>query len=166
MLATDPRIQGIITLAVQAACGILLPATTVFALLLCNDREVLGPWANGRWQNVVALAIVLALFALSATLMATTVLPGTPVLPLLGVLAVAAALAFSGSSPSCRPQRRGRRRRRGPTATRCTWRTPRLTLLAMPPQSAGRRVLFWLLGAYLAVSSVLLVVRVVRLVLA
>ena len=164
VLATDPRIQGIITLAVQAACGILLPATTVFALLLCNDREVLGPWVNGRWQNVVSLAIVLALFVLSATLMVTTVLPGTPVTALLAALAIGSAVAFVAIAPGM-----FRASARAPEASsygdKMDWRTPRLTLLARPPQSLGRRVLFALVGAYLAVSSVLLVVRVVRLVI-
>ena len=165
VLATDPRIQGIITLAVQAACGILLPATTVFALLLCNDRDVLGPWANGRWQNLVALVIVLALFVLSATLMATTVLPGTPVIPLLEALTVAALVAFLAIAPQLF-RHHSERPAEDRYGDKFEWRTPRLTLLSRPPQTVGRRILFTILGAYLAVSSVLLVIRVVRLVLA
>ena len=35
---------GVITTSVQALAGVLLPSATVFLLLLCNDREVLGPW--------------------------------------------------------------------------------------------------------------------------
>jgi Mn2+/Fe2+ NRAMP family transporter len=34
---------GLLTLAVQALAGILLPSATVFLVLLCNDRAVLGP---------------------------------------------------------------------------------------------------------------------------
>jgi len=34
---------GLITTAVQALAGILLPSATVFLLLLCNDPAVLGP---------------------------------------------------------------------------------------------------------------------------
>ena len=37
---------GLITEAVQALAGVLLPSASVFLLLLCNDREVLGPWRN------------------------------------------------------------------------------------------------------------------------
>ena len=37
---------GVITEAVQALAGVLLPSASVFLLLLCNDREVLGPWRN------------------------------------------------------------------------------------------------------------------------
>ena len=45
---------GLITTAVQALAGILLPSATVFLVLLCNDRAVLGPWVNKPWLNVVA----------------------------------------------------------------------------------------------------------------
>ena len=37
---------GLITTSVQALAGVLLPSATVFLLLLCNDRAVLGPWVN------------------------------------------------------------------------------------------------------------------------
>ncbi len=37
---------GLITTSVQALAGVLLPSATVFLLLLCNDREVLGPWVE------------------------------------------------------------------------------------------------------------------------
>ncbi len=37
---------GLLTLAVQALAGILLPSATVFLVLQCNDRAVLGPWVN------------------------------------------------------------------------------------------------------------------------
>ena len=39
---------GLITTGVQALAGLLLPSATVFLLLLCNDRQVLGPWVNKR----------------------------------------------------------------------------------------------------------------------
>ena len=46
---------GVITTAVQALAGVLLPSATVFLLLLCNDKDVLGPWVNRPWLNVVAV---------------------------------------------------------------------------------------------------------------
>jgi hypothetical protein len=95
--------------------------------------------------------------------MATTVVPGTPVVPMLLVLAVGVAIAFAAIVPSL-----FRAHREGPGpgyyGDKMDWRTPRLTMLAQPPQTRGRRVLFWLLGAYLAVSTVLLVVRVAQLI--
>jgi len=36
---------------VQVLAGVLLPSATVFLLLLCNDKPVLGPWANTRLLN-------------------------------------------------------------------------------------------------------------------
>ncbi|MGP8161200.1 MAG: NRAMP family divalent metal transporter, partial [Candidatus Dormibacteria bacterium] len=37
---------GLITTAVQALAGTLLPEASLFLLLLCNDPAVLGPWVN------------------------------------------------------------------------------------------------------------------------
>ena len=49
---------GLITTSVQALAGVLLPSATVFLLLLCNDKQVLGPWVNRPWLNVLSTAIV------------------------------------------------------------------------------------------------------------
>ena len=49
---------GLLTTSVQALAGILLPSAACFLLLLCNDREVLGPWVNPRWLNILAAFIV------------------------------------------------------------------------------------------------------------
>src|SRR5438034_10298197 len=77
---------GLITTAVQAMAGIMLPSTTVFAVLLCNDRQVLGPWVNRPWLNAVAGVIVGAMLVLSAVLVVSTVVPSLDVTPLLVVL--------------------------------------------------------------------------------
>ena len=37
---------GLLTNAVQALAGVLLPSDTVFLRLLCKDRAVLGPWVD------------------------------------------------------------------------------------------------------------------------
>ena len=44
----------------------------MFLLLLCNDREVLGPWLNPRWLNILASFIIGVLLMLSGTLVVTT----------------------------------------------------------------------------------------------
>jgi Mn2+/Fe2+ NRAMP family transporter len=49
---------GLITTAVQALAGVLLPSASLFLLLLCNDRDVLGPWVNRTWLNIVATLIL------------------------------------------------------------------------------------------------------------
>ncbi len=45
------------------------------AMMLCNDREVLGPWMNPRWLNIVATSIVGVLLVLSGTLVVTPCSP-------------------------------------------------------------------------------------------
>ncbi len=70
---------GVITEAVQALAGVLLPSASVFLLLLCNDPEVLGPWRNRPWLNALASVIVSVLVLLSLILMATTVFPDVDV---------------------------------------------------------------------------------------
>ena len=59
---------GIVTAGVQVLAGVLLPSATVFLLLLCNDKDVLGPWTNPRWLNLITTSIVASLVALSALL--------------------------------------------------------------------------------------------------
>lgn len=66
---------GLITTNVRALAGLLLPSASVFLLLLCNDREVLGPWVNPRWLNLVAAVIVGVLLIFSGTLLSTTLFP-------------------------------------------------------------------------------------------
>src|SRR5207253_6780032 len=87
---------GLITTAVQALAGILLPSTTVFAVLLCNDRAVLGPWINRPWLNVLATIIVGALLLLSLILVISTVVPSIDVTALLKVLGPVISVAIAG----------------------------------------------------------------------
>ena len=91
---------GVITLAVQALCGLMLPSTTIIVLMLANDRELMGPWKNGRILNVVAVFMVVVLVVLSLTLMISTLFTGVHVLRLLEVLA--AYWARSACSWDCR----------------------------------------------------------------
>jgi Mn2+/Fe2+ NRAMP family transporter len=66
---------GLLTEGVQTLAGVLLPSATVFLLLLCNDREVLGPWVNGRKTNLFAGAVVGVLISLSVILTASVLFP-------------------------------------------------------------------------------------------
>src|SRR5439155_10312320 len=97
---------GLITTAVQALAGILLPSATVFVVLLCNDRAVLGPWANKPWLNIVATLIVSVLLLLSMVLVISTVIPSVDVGGLMVVLgAVMAAGLLVGGAWVWRAQR-------------------------------------------------------------
>ena len=109
---------GLLTTAVQALAGILLPSASCFLLLLCNDREVLGPWMNPRWLNIVAAIIVGVLVDLSGTLVITTLfssLNAALVALWLGVGLVGGALLYIGwlrVTRSRRPLREPIRERR------------------------------------------------------
>jgi len=69
------HILGLVTQGVQALAGVLLPSATVFLVLLCNDRAVLGPWVNTVRQNIAAWIIVWSLVLLSLALTAATFFP-------------------------------------------------------------------------------------------
>ncbi|MGI8557389.1 MAG: NRAMP family divalent metal transporter [Solirubrobacteraceae bacterium] len=53
-----------IALNANVLATVLLPVALIFLLLLANDRELMGPWANRRSTNVLAGAII-ALVGLS-----------------------------------------------------------------------------------------------------
>jgi NRAMP (natural resistance-associated macrophage protein)-like metal ion transporter len=158
---------GVITLAVQALAGVLLPSATVFLLLLCNDREVLGPWRNPGWLNVVASVIVATLILLSLILMATTLFPNINVtaVTLGGALGLVVALIVFGVL--ILRSRRGAQAvtliETGPLVPKEQWTMPPLALLARPQWSTGRKVAMLTLRVYLLASMVLLIVKAVQL---
>ncbi|OBJ17684.1 NRAMP family divalent metal transporter, partial [Mycobacterium colombiense] len=93
---------GLITTAVQALAGLLLPSASMFLLLLCNDREVLGPWVNRSWLNWVAGLIVGTLLLLSGVLMATTLFPDLNVVAVAGYLTLALVILAAAAAPVLR----------------------------------------------------------------
>jgi Mn2+/Fe2+ NRAMP family transporter len=158
---------GLITTSVQALAGVLLPSATVFLLLLCNDREVLGPWTNAPWLNAVASVIISVLVELSLILMVSTLFPAVDVSELFIYLSVAfsAGLACMGAYAL-------RARRAGATVAvsassapeeKRSWTMPPLALLERPKFSPGRRTAMLLLRGYLVVAVLLLVVKTVQL---
>ena len=155
---------GLITTAVQALAGILLPSATVFLLLLCNDRAVLGPWVNRPWLNAVATVIVSVLLVLSLILMTTTVFPHVDVTALFETLAalLAVVLAVAGLL-----YLRGLRRRPPPPVEprerRRTWMMPPSALLERPEASRVRTVTLYVMYGYLAVSVAMLGVKAIQL---
>ena len=155
---------GIITVAVQALAGVLLPSAAVFLLLLCNDKAVLGPWVNRPWLNALAVAIIGVLIILSLILVTTTMFPSVNVTVLLLVLgglllsvlaagAVVYALRPSRVIPMTQETR----------VHRETWRMPPLAFLDRPEWSRGRLAAMWSLRFYLFVAVALLLVKAVQL---
>ena len=155
---------GLITTGVQALAGVLLPSATVFLLLLCNDKAVLGPWVNRTWLNIVASVIVSILLVLSLVLMATTLFSHIDVKLLIRVLggllvlgyAVAGTVMFLNRSK--RPTRPAMSKER-----KATWRMPPLNLLERPVWSRGRVVGMYALRIYLIVAVLLLLVKAIEL---
>jgi NRAMP (natural resistance-associated macrophage protein)-like metal ion transporter len=155
---------GVITTGVQALAGVLLPSATVFLLLLCNDKDVLGPWVNRPWLNVVAGIIISILLAMSFVLMITTLFTSVNVNDLALVLGaiLLAAYAIAGILML------RNRQNRPPEVTmsreqRANWRMPPLNLLSRPKWSRGRVVGMWALRAYLLVAVILLLVKAIEL---
>ncbi len=158
---------GLITMAVQALAGILLPAACAFLLLLCNDRQLLGPWVNPRWLNILSTIIMGALLVLSCTLLITTIFTATNTTAVLTavtvVLIVGSAVAFtalrlvSPSSPADAKLPSIDRSRRA------TWRTPPLATLPPYRWSPSLRLAMVLLRGYLILCVVLLVIKVIQL---
>ena len=155
---------GLITTSVQALAGVLLPSATVFLLLLCNDREVLGPWRNPPWLNAMASVIVATFVELSLILMATTMFPKIDV----ARCSLSSRLLVVGRDGDLRSRRwrRGECRRgeadRGQAASQ-TWTMPPLALLERPEWSRGRKPRMLPLRGYLVVAMFLLIIKTVQL---
>jgi Mn2+/Fe2+ NRAMP family transporter len=65
----------LIILGVQVLAGVMLPSAIIFLQLLLNDKELLGKYANKRWNNVINWTIIIVLFALSLVLAAQVAAP-------------------------------------------------------------------------------------------
>jgi Mn2+/Fe2+ NRAMP family transporter len=159
---------GLITTSVQALAGVLLPSASVFLLLLCNDREVLGPWTNKRWLNILATVIIGILLTLSATLIVGTIFPSLNV----GYTAIVVAIALfvggggTGLWLEIIQRRRGRSQPalvRMTAQERANWRMPPLALLEPVVWSPGTKLAMLVLRGYLVVSVILLAVKAFQL---
>jgi Mn2+/Fe2+ NRAMP family transporter len=156
---------GLITTSVQALAGVLLPSATVFLLLLCNDREVLGPWTNRPWLNVIASAIVGILVELSLILMASTMFPAVNVTDLFTYMSLVLLACLAGTAVyvlRSRPATGAVDVPEAPEEKR-TWTMPPIALLERPVWSPGRKAAMLLLRVYLVAAVLLLIVKTVQL---
>ena len=151
---------GLLTNAVQSLAGILLPSATVFLLLLCNDKAVLGPWVNGRWVNLFTGTIIAVLVMLSMILTASVLFPDigeTTILSILGIgtllaLAMALGVLFVRRDDHDEPPSE---------LSRTTWRMPPLGQLAPQRITGLTRVWMVVLRGYLVVAGGLVLIRIV-----
>jgi len=155
---------GLLTTAVQALAGVLLPSATVFLLLLCNDREVLGPLVNPRWLNVLAAGVIGALLGLSALLTAATIVPRLPLAPAVTGLAIAIGVLVAGAALIAIHARPAPAPAPGP-ADRRTWTMPPIESLSPPVRSAWRTLGLVVLRCYLLAAVTVLAVRAIQLAL-
>jgi hypothetical protein len=159
---------GLLTNAVQTLAGVLLPSATVFLLLLCNDKAVLGPWINSRGLNIFTSAIVAILVMLSVILTASVVFPdATDEKVILGILGGGSLLAIlitigAGAVAATRKSVTAGGAA-AVVADREIWRMPPLD--ALPPARLSLQKLIWMgvLRVYLAFAGGLVLVRIVTL---
>jgi len=170
---------GLITVGVQVLAGVLLPSATVFLLLLCNDKEVLGPWVNRVRTNIAAGIVVAMLVILSAILMISVVFGRVStgqVFAIMGVSVIAAVLTggfllvrarlassrgIGGRDSAATPADRSEDRKK----SRENWRMPPLAMLAPVQMSMARRVGMSAMYVYLGAAITLVIVRVAQLAL-
>jgi hypothetical protein len=132
---------GLLTNAVQTLAGVLLPSATVFLLLLCNDKAVLGPWANTRVMNVFTGAVIAALVMLSAIMTASVLFPAeTDETVILGILGGGTAVALLASVAAGVWKLGARDFKRPSRFMRDGWRMPPLAALPRNTLSRSGRV--------------------------
>ncbi|MFM0182034.1 divalent metal cation transporter [Paraburkholderia aspalathi] len=171
---------GLLTEAVQTLAGVLLPSATVFLLLLCNDRAVLGPWVNSKKLNFFTGAVVWVLVMLSIILTASVLYPditgeaiievlaGGTLLAVVGYVATVTVrrlrLASTDTTASAVAQASGSEQQFSKEA-RNTWRMPPLEELPAPQLNLSKRIWMGVLRGYLIAAVALVVVKVVQMTL-
>jgi Mn2+/Fe2+ NRAMP family transporter len=159
---------GLITEGVQVLAGVLLPSATLFLLLLCNDKDVLGPWVNRRITNVFTSGVIAVLITLSVVLTASVVFPRISAAQIIGIVVACAAVSVLGGLSMLI----SRRRRRVAVAEAMTsgavsvadrnsWRMPPLGELRAPTISRGRKLGLTALWVYLLIALAMVIVKVV-----
>ena len=124
----------------------------MFLLLLCNDKDVLGPWVNSRKLNVFTSAVVWVLVLLSIILTASVLFPGISSTQIIGVLASGVVLgAVVGLVALVRDRRIRAAELTVPVEwlDRATWRMPALEKLSRPVLSTQRKAGLFILRGYL-----------------
>ncbi len=186
------HVLGLITQGVQALAGVLLPSATVFLVLLCNDRPVMGPWANTFRQNAIAWMIVWSLVVLSLMLTAVTFFPNLSTATLVTGIGIGITLGLLGAAIIFAVGWRTERRKAEDTVpfgaldldqveeleqlpkltrtelkafhkeVRARWNTPALATLERPVISPLRRAGLLTLRSYLVIAGVMIVVKMVQ----
>jgi Mn2+/Fe2+ NRAMP family transporter len=159
---------GLLTNAVQTLAGVLLPSASVFLLLLCNDKELLGPWANSFKLNVFTSLVVGILVLLSLILTAAVLFPNLSGGAIAWILGGGTALGALAVTAVAVRTRRGSVRPaiHSPTQVHLSaandWRAPRLEAIGALRLTPMRRLSMLVLRGYLVVAVAMVIVRVVQ----
>ncbi|WP_322066656.1 NRAMP family divalent metal transporter [Burkholderia ubonensis] len=157
---------GLLTEAVQTLAGVLLPSATVFLLLLCNDRQVLGPWVNSTKLNVFTSAVIWVLVLLSIILTASVMYPDISGDAIVDVLVGGTVFAIAGYLATVLIRRNKRVIEPGvDRSLRDTWRMPPLDTLEPQVMTLSTRIWMGVLRGYLVIAVGLVIVKVVQMML-
>lgn len=163
---------GLLTNLVQTLAGVLLPSATVFLLLLCNDKAVLGPWVNSKGLNWFTAAIIAVLVMLSVILTAAVLFPDISESHIIAVLIVGTVLGVVMAAGV-----KIYEKRKGLTSVaedviqysdvqQENWRMPALETLAPARLSISSRMWMLVLRGYLCIAAGLLIIKLVALAIA
>jgi hypothetical protein len=148
---------------VQALAGVLLPSALVLLLLLCNDREVLGPWTNPRWLNMLGVSVVTVLVVLSGTLTVTTMFPHAGPALVASIIAIVGAVALLLWAYAMWGARHEPVAETDTPWQRATWTMPWAERLGPPGATRVRTVGLVVLRGYLLGAAALVVVKAIQL---
>jgi NRAMP (natural resistance-associated macrophage protein)-like metal ion transporter len=162
---------GLLTNAVQTLAGVLLPSATIFLLLLCNDKAVLGPWVNSSWLNLFTASVIAVLIMLSVILTVAALYPEaateTVILFILGTGTVLGAfIAAVGLFASAKQRQWTFPATANMRVSRSHWRMPPLQTLPPARLSFAARCSMGVLRAYLMLAGGLILFRIVTLAIA
>lgn len=161
---------GLLTNAVQTLAGVLLPSAVVFLLILCNDKEVLGPWVNNRLTNLIAAAIVAVLVLLSVILTAAVIFPDissetiSNILiggSVLGLIIAIAVNVLHAREEMERGQQANHKAHKRDVQHRHDWRMPALDKLKPMVLSSRNKLWMSVLRTYLLVAMGMVIYKVI-----
>ncbi|WP_321930357.1 NRAMP family divalent metal transporter [Burkholderia cenocepacia] len=166
---SSDALLGLFVSAVQALAGVLLPSATVFLLLLCNDKAVVGPWCNGRKLNIFTGVVIWALVLLSIILTVAIVFPdvtdgtilkilsGGSILGLIGFGCTAGIHKYRHDAAAARKnQAHDQHFAEMTELERRNWRMPPLDRLSAPNLTVMTKLWMGVLRVYLFVAVVLI----------
>ncbi len=156
---------GLLTEGVQTLAGVLLPSAVVFLMLLSNDKDVLGPWVNGKKLNILTSAIIWVLVLLSIILTASVLFPNISSTQIEAVMGGGIVVGLIVGAFLLFQSRYGDKS--GDVEIfekldRQTWRMPNLATLKTPVMSTQRKIGLLTLRGYLFVAFALVVLKIVE----